>query len=159
MTNLDNVLKRRDVTLPTKVRPVKATVFPVVNMDVWVGPWEMVKDREAWRAAVHGIAKSWTQLSDWTTTRFNFIMVRENNWNNFHLCSYICYGYFTAQNMVYLGKCFLCTWKEYVSYFWSVWKILISSNCLVLFLRSSILADFWFVSSISYQERCLQVSA
>ena len=30
---------------------------------------EMVKDREAWRAAVHGIAKSWTQLSDWTTTK------------------------------------------------------------------------------------------
>ena len=27
---------------------------------------EMVKDREAWNAAVHGVAKSWTQLSDWT---------------------------------------------------------------------------------------------
>ena len=25
---------------------------------------EIVKDREAWRAAVHGIAKSWTRLSD-----------------------------------------------------------------------------------------------
>ena len=29
--------------------------------------WEM-KDREAWRAAVHGVARSWTRLSDCTTT-------------------------------------------------------------------------------------------
>ena len=27
---------------------------------------ELVRDREAWRVAIHGVAKSWTQLSDWS---------------------------------------------------------------------------------------------
>jgi len=37
MTNLDSILKSRDITLLTKVHLVKATVFPVVIMDVKVG--------------------------------------------------------------------------------------------------------------------------
>ena len=36
ITNLDSILKSRDITLPTKVRLVKAMVFPVVCMDVRV---------------------------------------------------------------------------------------------------------------------------
>ena len=37
MTNLDSILKSRDITLPTKVPLVKAMVFPVVMYDVRVG--------------------------------------------------------------------------------------------------------------------------
>ena len=37
MTNLDNILKSRDITLPTKVHLVKAIVFPMVMLDARVG--------------------------------------------------------------------------------------------------------------------------
>ena len=38
MTNLDSILKSRDITLPTKVHLVKAMVLPIVMLDVRVGP-------------------------------------------------------------------------------------------------------------------------
>ena len=43
--------------------------------------WETVKDREAWRAVVHGVTKSWTWLSNWITTKYFF-----HFWENYFLC-------------------------------------------------------------------------
>ena len=41
----------------------------------WSKLQEMVKVREAWRAAVHGFTNSWTWLSDWTTSRVSEIQL------------------------------------------------------------------------------------
>ena len=44
---------------------------------------EMVKDREAWCAIVHGVVKSWNQLSDWTTTTKPWTIKKaEHQWSD-----------------------------------------------------------------------------
>ena len=46
MTNLDSILKSRDITLPTKVHLVKGMVFSIVIMDVRVGPERKLSAKE-----------------------------------------------------------------------------------------------------------------
>ena len=57
---------------------------------VWVKLWEMVKDRGTWHAAVHGFAKSQTQLSHWTPALFhavysNYILQKLKKWYSYAL--------------------------------------------------------------------------
>ena len=46
--------------------------------------WEMVRDREAWHPTVHGVARNWTQLGDWTTTWKQ--TSKNDHWGTTELC-------------------------------------------------------------------------
>ena len=75
MTNLDSMLKSRDITLPTKVHPVKAMVFPVVmyGYESWTG-----KKAECQRIDVFELW-CWRRLLrvPWNARRFNQSIPKE----------------------------------------------------------------------------------
>ena len=75
MTNLDNILKSRDITLPTKVHLVKAMVFPVVmyGCESWT-----VKKAEHWRTDAFELW-CWRRLLrvPWTARRSNQSILKE----------------------------------------------------------------------------------
>ena len=75
MTNLDRIFKSRDITLPTKVRLVKAMVFPVVmyGCESWT-----VKKAECWRIDAFE-QRCWRRLLrvPWTARRSNQPILKE----------------------------------------------------------------------------------
>ena len=77
MTNLDSILKSRDITLPTKVHLVKAMVFPVVmyGCESWT-----IKKTECQRIDAFELW-CWRRLLRvlWTATRSNHTILKESN--------------------------------------------------------------------------------
>ena len=77
MTNLDSILKSRDITLPTKVHLVKAMVFPVVmyGCERWT-----IKKTECWRTDAFELW-CWRGLLrvPWTARRSNWSILKEIN--------------------------------------------------------------------------------
>ena len=75
MTNLDSILKNRDITLPTKAHLVKAMVFPVVmyGCESWT-----IKKAECWRTDAFEL-RCWRRLLKvpWTARRSNRSILEE----------------------------------------------------------------------------------
>ena len=85
--------------------------------------WQLVMDREAWRAVVHGIAKSQTWLSDWTelnVLRFIHVVI----------CVRISFPfnaeYYSIVCIYHMVNLFICWWTFWVvSSVWLLWIMLL----------------------------------
>ena len=95
MTNLDGILKSRDITLSTKVRVVKAMVFPVVMYGC--ESWTM-KNAECWRIDAFELW-CWRRLLTvpWTARRSNQSILKEIN------CDYSLEGLMLKLKLQYFG--------------------------------------------------------
>ena len=76
MTNLDSILKSRDLTLPTKFHIIKAMVFPVVmyRCEIWT-----IKKAEHWRINAFIVCSRRLLRVPWTARRSNYSILKETS--------------------------------------------------------------------------------
>ena len=108
MTNLDSILKSRDITLPTKFRLVKAMVFSVVMYGC--ESWAIMKS-ESWRIDAFELW-CWTRLlrAPWTARRSNQSILKE-----------ISPGCSLEGLMLKLKLQYFCTWCEELTHLKRPW--------------------------------------
>ena len=117
--------------------------------------WEMVKDRDAWSNAVHGVAKRLTWLSDWTTKCFFFLILPGIFLQILDIFSHYCFNY------IHIWQHSLCSLSEnsndtYVrlpdhpkTYFYSLWKLNNFSQSVLKFTNLSSVVSKLLLVSIS----------
>ena len=94
--------------------------------------WEIVKDREAWRAAVHGVTKSWTWLSDWTELNKVFGSAPFQSQASFTGVKTELNDLLLTNSMRCIGWSVTSEMRSWKFILWSLWNVLFWGSCAML---------------------------